>query len=634
MIKDNIIESIKSLTKVEEIIGDFISLKKKGNNLWANCPFHNERTPSFSVSPNKGFYKCFGCDAKGDAINFLMELEGMTFIDAIRYLGKKYGIEIEEDDNINIDSQKNEKEFLYIIYDIAKEYYKNNLWNTDQGKNICNVYLEKRGIKKLYAENFELGFSLQSWDDFLKFLKIKEYSEENLEKTGLIIKKEKTKSLYDRFRSRLIFPIHNIYGKVIAFGGRKISDKIEGPKYINSPETSIFHKGNILYGIYQAKKSIKEEDNCYLVEGYTDVIALHMIGIKNVVASGGTSLTENQIKLIGRFTKNITIIFDGDEAGLSASMRGVDIILEQGLNVKIVVLPKGEDPDSFARKNESDNFKEFIKNNNKDFITFKASILIKEFGKDPVKRAEAINDIMKSILAIPDAIKRSIFIRECSKVLEINEDILVSEHNRISNTFNLKNKNLENNKFKLPNYNLKPKIEDTIKILEKEVISMLLKYGENKISSDQLLKDYILNEVEEIEFIDLNCKIIIEEFRNNNENKDLSIDYFLNINNEELRDYIIDRIAIKNEMSRNWEERLGQHIIKESDNLEMSAYRNILKLKLNILRKLVLDNQKLINNDLNEEELKERLSIHSYLKEKEKEIAKKLGMVTLDIHNI
>lgn len=635
MIKDNIIDSIKNLTKIEEVIGDFISLKKKGNNLWANCPFHNEKTPSFSVSPNKGFYKCFGCDAKGDAINFLRELEGMTYIDAIRYLGKKYGVEIEEDSNESDNIQKNEKEFLYIIYDLAKEYYKNNLWNTDQGRDICNTYLENRGIKKKYAENFDLGFSLKSWDEFLKFAITKGYTEENLEKSGLIIKKDDKlkKNLYDRFRTRLIFPIHNVYGKVVAFGGRKLSDAIEGPKYINSPETPIFHKSNILYGIYQAKKTIKEEDNCYLVEGYTDVISLHMIGIKNVVASGGTSLTENQINLLSRFTKNITIIFDGDEAGLSASMRGIDIILEQGLNVKIIILPKDEDPDSFARKKGSKEFIEFLKNNNKDFITFKANILTKEFRDDPIKRAEAINNIMTSILSIPDAIKRSIFIRECSKILEINEDVLVSEHNRISNINNIHIKNLENNKLKLPNYNLKPKIEDTIKILEKEIVSMLLKYGEEKISSELFLKEYILKEIEEIEFTDLNCKFIIEEFRNNFSVNNINVNYFLSKENEELKDYIIDIIAIKNEMSLNWEEKLGQYILKESDNLEMSAFRNILKLKLNTLRKLVLDNQKSITNELNQDELKEKLSVHSYLKDKEKEIAKKLGMVTFDIHN-
>ncbi|MCP3659735.1 MAG: DNA primase [Bacteroidetes bacterium] len=629
MIKNNTIEIVKNHIRIEEIIGDFVSLKKKGNNLWANCPFHNERTPSFSVSPNKGIYKCFGCDAKGDAINFLMELEGMTFVDAIKYIAKRYGVEIEED-NEKVDFNKNEKEFLYIIYDLAKEYFKNNLYNTDEGKQICLKYLENRNIDKKFIDKFDIGFSLNDWEGFYNFAKHKGYSKDKLINTGLIIHKEERNRIYDRFRSRVIFPIHNVYGKVIAFAGRKLSEHIEGPKYINSPESLIFHKSNILYGIYHAKKSLKEENNCFLVEGYTDVISLHSINISNVVASGGTSLTENQIKLISRFTKNVTIIFDGDDAGILASLRSIDIILNQGLNVKIVVLPKGEDPDSFIRSKGSKDFKTYLQDNTKDFITYKANILTQNIKNDPVKRAEAISDIMKSILAIPDRIKRTIFIKECSKILEINEDVLVNEYNQINDNIVSSNFN-ENNKLRLPNKNLNLKIEDIIKILEKEIVSMLLKYSNQKLSSDLTLKEYILNEIEEIQFFDHNCKIIIEEFRNQNA---ADINYFLNIENIELKNYVIDLIATKNEMSNNWEDRLGHHITKEENNLENSAYKNILKLKLYTIRKLIIENQEFLKTELKSDELQERLNIHSYLKSKEKDISQKLGIVALDIHKI
>ena len=640
MIKDSIIDKIKSLIRIEEVIGDFISLKKRGNSYLAHCPFHNEKTPSFSVSPSKNIYKCFGCDAKGDAIDFLKRLEGMSFQDTIIYLGKKYGIEIEEAEFNNQEfDNKSHKDFLYIIYNFAKEYYKNNLWNTFEGEKIGLSYLENRGIKKEYIKKFELGFSLNSWDEFLNYAKKKGYSNEALEKSGLIISKsydgDENRKLYDRFRSRLIFPIHNIYGKIVALAGR-IFNKIENvPKYINSPETDIFYKGNILYGIYQGKNSIKELDNCYLVEGYTDVISLHMIGIKNVVASGGTSLTGNQIKLLKRFTKNITIIFDGDKAGIAASLRSIDIILDQGLNVKIVILPNNEDPDSFARKSEEQKFKKYLKDHAKDFITFKASTLTKEALDDPIKRAEAIKDIMNSILAIPDAIKRSIFIRECSKILEIDEDILVSEHNKMSLSNNENNhSNKIDNKFDLSTYKFQLTIEEIIKISEKELIKLLLNYSEEETTDGELLSSYILKETEEVEFSDLMCKFIIGEYRKaEQENKNLSINVLLNNKNEELKNFIIDLISEKIEISPNWEDRLHHTILKETDDLENTAYKLILKLKLNILRKLVIENQKLIKND-NEEDILERLNIHSYLKKKEKEITTKLGIVTIDMQSI
>ncbi|MCG8339864.1 MAG: DNA primase, partial [Cytophagales bacterium] len=374
-ISQQTIAEVQSRVNIEEVVTDFITLKRKGQNLWACCPFHHEKTPSFSVAPTKGFYKCFGCGVSGDAITFVMEIEGISFPQAIKYLAKKYGIVIREEENEEShQQQQNEKDSLYILLDIAKEYYTNILWKQKEGQRIGLSYLKERGFPQPLIEKFALGYSLDTWDAFYQFAKQKGYSEALLEKSGLIIQKES--KTYDRFRDRVIFPIHNVGGKVIAFGARILQSEKNKPKYINSPETVVYQKSKALYGIYQAKQRLKQENSGYLVEGYTDVLAMHRVGIENVVASSGTSLTDDQIQLLSRFTKNIIVLFDGDTAGIKASLRGIDMILEKGLNVKTVLLPDKEDPDSYARKVGSTAFQDYLKTHVQDFITFKASILI------------------------------------------------------------------------------------------------------------------------------------------------------------------------------------------------------------------------------------------------------------------
>ncbi len=438
------IERIRQTADVADVIGDYVSLKKKGANLWACCPFHGEKSPSFSVSPAKGIYKCFGCGKAGDSIRFIMDIEGLGYGEALRHLAKKYGIEIQE--TVMTDEQllaQNERESLLIVLNYAKNYYQNNLFKHEEGQSVGYPYFKERGFSDKTINTFELGYSLESWDAFTKEALKSGYNLEVLEKAGLTIIKENEQNpnpqspipnpkSFDRFRNRVTFPIHNVSGKVIAFGARILKTDKSQAKYLNSPETEVYHKSNVLYGIFQAKNAIRTKDVCYLVEGYTDVISLHQAGIENVVASSGTSLTIEQIRLIGRFTQNITVLYDGDTAGIKASLRGMDMILEEGLNVKLVVFPEGEDPDSYVQKIGSEAFVKHIQENATDFITFKAELSLKEAGGDPFKRAELIKDMVGSISKIPDSIKRSIFFQKTASLMQIDEQLLISESNKIT----------------------------------------------------------------------------------------------------------------------------------------------------------------------------------------------------------
>ena len=431
------IERIKQTADVADVIGDYVSLKKKGANLWACCPFHGEKSPSFSVSPAKGIYKCFGCGKAGDSIRFIMDIEGLGYGEALKHLAKKYGIEVQE--TVMTDEQlqsQNERESILIVLNYAKNYYQNNLFNHDEGQSIGYPYFKERGFSDKTIHTFELGYSLEPWDAFTKEALKNGYSLEVLEKAGLTITKDNEQGSqnksFDRFRNRVTFPIHNVAGKVIAFGARILKTDKTQAKYLNSPETEVYHKSNVLYGIFQAKNAIRTTDVCYLVEGYTDVISLHQAGIENVVASSGTSLTIEQIRLIGRFTQNITVLYDGDTAGIKASLRGMDMILEEGLNVKLVVFPEGEDPDSYVQKIGSEDFLKHIQKDATDFITFKAELFLKEAGNDPFKRAELIKDMVGSISKIPDSIKRSIFFQKTASLMQIDEQLLISESNKIT----------------------------------------------------------------------------------------------------------------------------------------------------------------------------------------------------------
>ncbi len=480
MISKSTIDKVFEAARVEEVISDFVQLKKSGSNYKGLSPFTDERTPSFMVSPVKQIWKDFSSGKGGNVVAFLMEHEHFTYPEAIKYLAKKYNIEVEETKQSQEDKALiNERESMFLVSKFAQEYFQDTLWNSEAGKAIALTYFKERGFTPETIKKFGLGYSPDEWDAFTKTALQKGYKLEFLEKTGLTIVKENKQ--FDRFKGRVMFPIHSMSGRVLGFGGRILTNTKKAAKYINSPESEIYQKSKILYGIYQAKQAIAKEDNCYLVEGYTDVIQFHQAGIKNVVASSGTALTPDQIRLINRLTNNITVLFDGDAAGLRASLRGVDLILEQGMNVRVCTFPEGEDPDSFARKNDFEEIVLYLQENAKDFIQFKASLLVTEAQNDPIKRAEIIRDIVNSIAKIPDRIKREVYIQECSRIMDISEDVLFNTLAQIGK----KELADANKKFKKQQEAFKvvrDQEQDIKKVdvqyeLERKIIEILLLYG-------------------------------------------------------------------------------------------------------------------------------------------------------------
>lgn len=431
MIDQATVDKIIDSANILEVVSDFVTLRKRGVNYVGLCPFHDEKTPSFSVSPSKGICKCFSCGKGGSAVHFIMEHEQLSYYEALKYLAKKYNIEIEERELSDEEKQiKSDWESMLIVNSFAQEYFSNILFQHSEGRSVGLAYFHERGFRDDIIHKFALGYSLEQRDALAIEAKKRGYKEEYLLKTGLCLEGQNG-YISDRFRGRVIFPVFSLSGKVLAFGGRvlKKSDKLA--KYVNSPESEVYHKSNVLYGIYQAKQSIVKNDNCFLVEGYTDVLSMHQAGVENVVASSGTSLTPGQIRLIHRFTNNITVIYDGDAAGIKASLRGIDLILKEGMNIKVVLLPDGDDPDSFAKKQSASSFTEYIKNHEVDFIRFKTNLLLDSAGNDPIKRAELISDIVQSIAIIPDTIVRSVYTKECSRLMEISEEVLLREINKI-----------------------------------------------------------------------------------------------------------------------------------------------------------------------------------------------------------
>ncbi|MBI4648432.1 MAG: DNA primase [Bacteroidia bacterium] len=426
MIDHSTIEKILDTAEIVDVVQDFVSIKKRGVNYLGLCPFHNEKTPSFSVSPSKGIFKCFGCGKGGNAVNFIMEHEHLSYIEALKYLARKYHIEIVEKELTSEDKQKQtERDSLFIVTSFAQKYFTDILYNHKEGVSVALSYFNHRGFRDETIKKFQLGYCLESKDAFTQTAIRKGYKLELLVKAGLTI--QQNVNTFDRFRERVIFPIHSLSGNIIAFGARTLLSDKNISKYINSPESEIYHKSNALYGIFFAKKAIVEQNKCYLTEGYTDVISLHQSGIENVVASSGTSLTPEQIRLIKRFTTNITILYDGDPAGIKAALRGIDMILEEGMNVKVLLFPDGEDPDSFSKKVNSTELHSFLTQNEHDFIVFKTQLLLKEAAKDPVKKAMLITDVVQSIAVIPDIITRSVYIKECSTLMNVEEQILYTE---------------------------------------------------------------------------------------------------------------------------------------------------------------------------------------------------------------
>jgi DNA primase len=495
MISQNTISQVFETARVEEVIGDFVQLKKAGSNFKGLSPFSEERTPSFMVSPVKQIWKDFSTGKGGNAITFLMEHEHFTYPEAIKYLAKKYNIEIEETERTDEEkAQADTRESLYLVSEYANEYFQKTLHKTDQGKAIGLSYFKERGFTEAIIEKFQLGYSLDEWQAFTDGALGKGYRIEFLEQTGLTIVKDQKR--FDRFKGRVMFPIHSMSGRVLGFGGRILTNDKKAAKYLNSPESEIYHKSKVLYGLYFAKQTIAKEDNCFLVEGYTDVIQFYQTGIKNVVSSSGTALTSEQIRLINRLTKNITVLFDGDAAGIRASIRGIDLILEQGMNVKVCTFPDGEDPDSFAKTNTLEELTTYLNENAKDFIQFKASLLVKEANKDPIKKAETIREIVNSIAKIPDAIKREIYVRECASIMDISENVLFSTLAQINKKefqeANKKHKQ-EQKAFEVVKHQAERKKRIDVQYeLERKIIEILMLYGDRV----EQFEDLVLKEDE------------------------------------------------------------------------------------------------------------------------------------------
>ena len=502
MIGKSTIDQVYETARLEEVIGDFVQLKKSGSNFKGLSPFTDERSPSFMVSPVKQIWKDFSSGKGGNVVAFLMEHEHFTYPEAIKYLAKKYNIEIEETERTDEQKEEaNERESMYLVSEYAQKYFSDILWESELGKAIGLSYFKERGFTDETIKKFNLGYCLDLWDGFTIAALEKGYQLNYLDKTGLTIVKDDVSNpanskKFDRFKARVIFPIHSMSGRVLGFGGRILTNDKKAAKYLNSPESDIYHKSKVLYGIYYAKQAIAKEDNCYLVEGYTDVIQMHQRGIENVVASSGTALTSEQIRLVNRLTKNITVLFDGDAAGLRASLRGIDLILEQGMNVKVCTFPEGEDPDSFSKNNDLVDVLAYLNTNSKDFIQFKANLLAEEAADDPIKRADTVRDIVNSIAKIPDAIKREIYIQECANIMKVSEGVLFSTLAQIgkkNQTEVAKAVKYEQKAFDIVKNEAALEKVDVQYELERKIIEMLLLYGKE----EQKFEDLVLKENEE-----------------------------------------------------------------------------------------------------------------------------------------
>jgi DNA primase len=528
MIDRSTIERILDAAQIVDVVQEFVPLKKRGVNYLGLCPFHNEKTPSFTVSPSKEIFKCFGCGKAGNSVNFVMEHEHLTYPEALKYLARKYHIEIVEKELTQEELEKqNERESLIVVSSYAARQFTENLFHADEGISIGLTYFKERGFRQDTLKKFEVGYSFEKRDAFSKKALEDGYNQDFLVKTGLSIQHEDR--IFDRFAGRVMFPIHSLSGQVLGFGGRVLKTDVKTAKYLNSPESEIYHKSRILYGMFQARKSISQEDRCYLVEGYTDVLSCHEANVENVVASSGTSLTQEQVRLIKRFTQNITILYDGDAAGIKASIRGIDLVLEEGMNVKIVLLPNNEDPDSYSKKVSNEEFQKFLKENETDFIRFKTQLLLSEANNDPVKKADLIRDVVKSIAVIPEAITRTVYIKECSTVLEVAEPILYHEVDKLRQQKSFQDRNKYPDPGDLPvppPVIIKPVQQQVVSFYSEEaVIKLLLKYGsaefERTISKEDgkeevvTVADYIVREItsDDLIFDNYICSKIFADFR-------------------------------------------------------------------------------------------------------------------------
>ncbi len=655
MIDRDTVDRIYAAADIVEVVSDFVTLKKKGVNYQACCPFHSERTPSFVVSPSKGLFKCFGCGKGGNAVTFVMEHEKMTYVEALKYVAKKYGIEVQERELSPEEAKRNDdRESMMVVNSWAAEYFQKMLRETDEGMSVGMGYFRERGFTDATIRKFTLGYCPAKGDAMTMAALAAGYKEQFLVDTGLTIKRE-SGGYYDRFTGRVMFPVHSISGRVIAFGGRVLKQSERTAKYLNSPESIVYNKSHSLYGIYYAKNAIVKENYCILVEGYTDVMRMHQTGVENVVASSGTSLTVDQIKLISRFTKNVTVIYDGDSAGIKASLRGIDMILREGLNVRVVLLPDGDDPDSFGRKHSAEEVKAYIAAHEEDFIRFKTHLLLSEAGDDPLRRAALITDIVQSISEIPDPIIRSVFIKDCAKEMDVDEQVLVSEVARKRHSVNYdrqtgeflrsmqqrrRNEEAEASRLvSLKGVTAGSSMEE----LEKEIVGYLMKYGHMYFEHKEGRNMVRFNVAETI-FSDLQDDVTIqnpqyraiyecyeEHYRELGEGVKVPEHYFTNHSDPQVCNAAVDILTSDSNyvMSELWK-RHEIFINKEEDKLATLIPRAVTLYKTKTIEAIIGQlKAKLADEDLSEDELTAIMENISALNEVRTRIARKISRLIL-----
>lgn len=688
MIPPDIVTNIHETADIEDVVTDFVNLKRRGANMLGLCPFHNEKTPSFTVSPAKGIFKCFGCGKAGNSVGFIMEHEQLSYPEALRFLAKKYNIEIPVVENEGAQEAKQLNDSLYLLNEFAQKVYRDNMMQTDEGKSVGLGYFKERGFLDNTIEQFKLGYAMSNSQALLSKIKEAGYNTDYALKLGLIGQKENRQ--YDFLRGRVIFPIHSISGKVVAFAGRMLGNDKKMPKYINSPETPIYVKNKILYGIFQAKKAIRANDNCFMVEGYTDVISMHQAGIENVVASSGTSLTEGQIQLVKRFTQNITVLYDGDAAGIKAALRGTDMLLAADMNVKVAVLPEGEDPDSFVSKNGQSGFESFIEEQATDFIIFKIKILLKDVANDPVKKTDAIRSIVESLAHIPDPIKRSLYIKQCSQSLEVDERIIVNEVNKQkenqivlyrkekerdrrraerdaqkdSNNYSNKQQNTppppassyanidEDGYFYSDNDDFDPDLfidaEQTaipeqpkvasspalkqLHLLERYLIRAMLLYGEQEMEKEVFVTPYIVGNILEAEMtfdFQIYQQIFNELLKGLENGELLNQQYFLSHNNQEIAQICTNICSERAEPSENWLTKHQVIVTQDGHNFKREVKELLDRYRLLKITDLITQNQEKLKHEKQDDKVIEILQIHQQLKKMQQEICERLGVAII-----
>jgi len=643
MIPPETIAKIFDAARIEEVVGDYVNLKKRGVNMLGLCPFHNEKTPSFTVSPAKGIYKCFGCGEAGNSVNFLIKHEHYSYTDALKHLAQKYGIEIEEK-NLSAEEQQaiDERESLFNLSSFAQKYFEQTLHNTDEGKAIGLTYLKERGFEMSTINKFGVGYCPDSWDAFSLHAKKHGYKKEFLLKTSL--SKERDQQMYDTFRGRVVFPIHNLSGRVLGFGARILGNHPNRPKYINSAESEIYHKGKVLYGLYFARNAIMRQDNCYLVEGYTDVMSLHQAGIENVIASSGTALTPDQVRLLKRFSNNITLLYDGDPAGIKAAFRGVELVLEEGLDVRLVLFPDGEDPDSYARKYRPAEVKDFIEKNTVDFISFKTNLMLSESGKDPIKMAGLIKEIARTIALVPDSIARALYTKKCSEMMQVDENMMTSEINLLRIKLTRAKKTgvgQPDPVAERPAY-VEHQPVFTNAHQEKEVIRLLLQFADKEIQVEGIdedgeeaffpirVLDYIVDDFidDNLYFENSQCQTIFDIFAKHRESETTPRESeFTNHPDPEVSKFAINLLSTNYSLSPNWSEKHRISVKEEEDILKESVLESISCFKLRQIEKMMRKAQEQLKTSDSEEEIMRLLEEYQKLKAKHVLFARELSRI-------